>query len=68
MSEIIVAFPVRNLVPLSRVWFETGNPGCRLECKWIALQESGTDCTATVTARPQTHRRCARPRQREGQA
>ena len=68
MSEIIVAFPVRNLVPLSRVWFETGNPACRLECRWIALQESGTDRTPTVTARPQTHRRCARLRQREGQA
>jgi hypothetical protein len=59
MSEIIVAFPVRNLVPLSRVWFETGNPACRLECKWIALQEPGADRTTTVAARPQTHRRCA---------
>ena len=59
MSEIIVAFPLRNLVPLSRVWFETGNPACRLECKWIALQEPGTDRTTIVAARPQTHRRCA---------
>jgi len=59
MSEIIVAFPVRNLVPLSRVWFETGNPACPLECKWIELQESGADRTTTVAARPQTHRRCA---------
>jgi hypothetical protein len=59
MSEIIVAFRVPNLGPLCRVWFETGNPACPLECKWIELQESGADRTTTVAARPQTHRRCA---------
>jgi hypothetical protein len=59
MTEIIVAFPLRNLAPLCRVWFETGNPACRLECKWIALQQSGADRITAVRARPQTHRRCA---------
>ncbi|HEY6845214.1 MAG TPA: hypothetical protein VI320_03260 [Terracidiphilus sp.] len=59
MTEIIVAFRVPNLGPLCRVWFETGNPACPLECKWIELQESGADRTTTVAARPQTHRRCA---------
>jgi hypothetical protein len=59
MTEIIVAFPLRNLVPLCRVWFETGNRACALECRWIALQESGADRTTNVAVRRQIHRRCA---------
>ena len=59
MTEIVVAFRPRDPVPLCRVWFETGNPVCPLECEWIALQEPGTDRTTIVAARPQTHRRCA---------
>ena len=59
MTEIIVAFRVPNLGPLCRVWFETGNPACRLECKWIALQQPGSDRATAAWARPQVHRRCA---------
>jgi hypothetical protein len=50
MTETILVFPVRNPVPLCRVWFETGDPAWPLASKWIALQQSGTDRTTTVAA------------------
>jgi hypothetical protein len=50
MTETILVFPVRNSVPLCRVWFETGNPARPLASKWIALQQPGADRTATVAA------------------
>ena len=51
MTETILDSPVRSSTPLCRVWFETGNPARPLASKWIAIQQSGTDRTATVAAR-----------------
>lgn len=50
MSATILDSPVRSSTPLCRVWFETGNPARPLASKWIAMQQSGTDHTATVAA------------------
>jgi hypothetical protein len=50
MTKTILVFPVRKAVPLCRVWFETGNPARPLASKWIAIQQSGADRTATIAA------------------
>ena len=57
MTEIVVAFRPRDPVPLCRVWFETGNPVCPLECEWIALQESGADRTTCLAPQLLTNSR-----------
>jgi hypothetical protein len=41
MTKIILTFPVRRSVPLTRVWVRTGNPALPLVSKWVSQPNSG---------------------------
>jgi len=59
MTNIILNFPVRRMVPLTCVWYATGDPARPLACRWIANNEAGSEAEAASAAGAGTRRMCA---------
>jgi hypothetical protein len=59
MTKIILTFPVRRSVPLTRVWVRTGNPALPLVSKWVSHPNSTANPTTSEVNEPEPCRLCA---------
>jgi len=50
MTNIILPFPVRRMLPLTCVWYATRNPARPLACRWIANNEAGSEAVTASAA------------------
>jgi hypothetical protein len=59
MTKIILTFPARRAVPLTRVWIRTGNPTLPLVSKWVSQPSSTANFTTSEVNEPEACRLCA---------
>ena len=59
MTRIILTFPDRRTPPLTRVWFQTGNPAQPLASRWTASQQPAAESDSGVADSLRMDRLCA---------